>query len=132
MAKTDTEPSRNDDAPLGPLPEEVMAAVEAARDKKSTRVTVLDLREVDAFTDLFVICTATNVRQAQAIADGIEARLREAGVRPAHLEGYERGEWILLDYFDFIVHVFTPATREFYALERLWGQAGRIELGNTA
>ena len=114
------------------LPDDVSAAVEAARDKKALRVTVLDLRGAEAFTDLFVVCTASNVRQAQAIADAIEERLRERGRRVAHVEGYDRAEWVLLDYFDFIVHVFTAATREFYALERLWGKAPRLELANPA
>ncbi len=114
------------------LPDDVSAAVEAARDKKALRVTVLDLRGAEAFTDLFVVCTASNVRQAQAIADAIEERLRERGRRVAHVEGYDRAEWVLLDYFDFIVHVFTADTREFYALERLWGKAPRLELANPA
>lgn len=127
MAKTDAQ--RAEQAPA-PIPEDVRAAVDAALDKKATRVTVLDLRGAQAFADLFVICTGTNVRQVQAIADAIEARLREQGTRPAHIEGYDRAEWILLDYFDFIVHVFTPDTREFYALERLWGNATRLEQGD--
>lgn len=116
--------------PLSPieLPDDVATAVDAARDKKALRVTVLDLRGADAFTDLFIVCTASNVRQAQAIADAIEERLRERGRRVAHIEGYDHAEWVLLDYFDFIVHVFTADTREFYALERLWGKAPRLEL----
>ena len=103
-------------------------AVDAALDKKSPRVTLLDLRGAGAFADFFMICTGTNVRQVQAIADGIEARLKSEGLRPAHVEGYDRAEWILLDYFDFIVHVFTPDTREFYSLDRLWGTAIRTEM----
>jgi len=120
--------------PLSPteLPEDAATAVDAALDKKALRVTVLDLRGADAFTDLFIVCTASNVRQAQAIADAIEERLRERGRRMAHIEGYDRAEWVLLDYFDFIVHVFTADTREFYALERLWGKAPRLELANLA
>lgn len=129
MVKTDAQ--RDALSPID-LPEDVAEAVEAARDKKALRVTVLDLREADAFTDLFVICTASNVRQAQAIADAIEERLRTRGRRVAHIEGYDRAEWVLLDYFDFIVHVFTADTREFYALERLWGKAPRLELANPA
>ncbi len=131
MANTDAERTQPD-AATPPLAPDVLAAVDAARDKKATRVTVLDLRDADAFTDVFVICTASNIRQAQAIADAIEEKLREQGVRPAHIEGYDRAEWILMDYFDFIVHVFTPATREFYALERLWGKAPRIELADPS
>ena len=110
------------------LPEDVETAVEASRDKQAPRITLLDLRGADAFTDLFLICTASNVRQAQAIADAIEERLRMRGRRVAHIEGYDRADWVLLDYFDFIVHIFTADTREFYALERLWGKAPRREL----
>lgn len=110
------------------LPADVKLAVSAALDKKAEHVHVLDLRGGSAFTDFFIIATGNNIRQAQAIADGIEATLKKAGQRPALVEGYSRGAWILLDYFDFIVHVFTPATREFYALERLWGDAERVEV----
>ena len=69
-----------------------------------------------------------NTRQVQAIADAIEEALRKDHVRPAHIEGYDRAEWILLDYFDFVVHIFIPATREFYSLERLWGSAREIDV----
>ncbi len=89
---------------------------------------MLDLRKASAFTDFFVICTGANVRQVQAIADAVQQALSQAGTKPALVEGYDRAEWVLIDYFDFIFHVFTPATREFYALERLWGDAERIEV----
>jgi ribosome-associated protein len=89
---------------------------------------VLDLRSVDGFTDFFVICSGKNVRQVQAIADAIEEALRKEQVRPAHVEGFQRAEWVLLDYFDFVVHVFSGERRDFYALERLWGSAGRVPL----
>lgn len=112
----------------GNVPADVKLAVAAARDKKAEQLHVLDLRKGSAFTDFFIIATGTNIRQVQAIADGIEEALKKIGMRPALVEGYARAEWILLDYFDFIVHVFTPATREFYALERLWGDAERIEV----
>jgi ribosome-associated protein len=91
-------------------------------------LTVLDLRDATAFTDFFIICTGANVRQVQAIADGIEADLAAKGQKPALVEGYRRGEWVLLDYFSFIVHVFLPTQRAFYALERLWGGAEPIEV----
>jgi ribosome-associated protein len=91
-------------------------------------LTVLDLRNATAFTDFFIVCTGTNTKQVQAIADSIETSLRAAGQKPALVEGYRRGEWILLDYFTFIVHVFLPARRTFYALERLWGGAEPIEV----
>jgi ribosome-associated protein len=89
---------------------------------------VLDLTKAPAFTDFFIICTGGNRRQVQAIADGIQEAVGKRGSKPALIEGYERGEWILLDYFDFIVHVFMPATREFYGLEKLWGDAERVEV----
>ena len=110
------------------LPADVALAVSAALDKKAEQLHVLDLRKGGAFTDFFIIATGSNIRQVQAIADGIEETLKKAGQRPALVEGYSRAEWILLDYFDFIVHVFTPKTRDFYALERLWGDAERVEI----
>ncbi len=110
------------------LPNDVLLAAEAARGKKALDLVVLDLRPLDSFTDFFVICSGRNVRQVQAIADAVEESLRKSQVRPAHVEGFERAEWVLLDYFDFIVHVFSTERREFYALERLWGSAERVEL----
>jgi ribosome-associated protein len=102
-------------------------ALAAAQSKKATAIAVLDLRKTGAFTDYFLTCTGGNPRQVQAIADAVEQALKNAKVRPAHVEGYERAEWILLDYFDFIVHVFSPQARQFYGLERLWGNAVRHE-----
>lgn len=109
------------------LPQQVKSAVSAAEDKKAENLAVLDLRKADGFTDFFVICSGTNPRQIRAIADGILEALRLDGVKPAHIEGYDRSEWILLDYFDFVVHVFAPETRLFYGLERLWGNADIVE-----
>lgn len=109
---------------------EVAKAVSAALDKKAADVVVLDLRNTPAFTDFFVLCSGHTQRQVKAIADAIEETLRAARVRPAHVEGYERAEWILMDFFTFIVHVFTPQTRDFYSLERLWGDAERIEVSD--
>jgi ribosome-associated protein len=120
MAKT--EPRRRATG----LPRQVELAVEAARDKKATDVTILDLRAAAGFTDYFVICTGTNTRQIRAIADSVLSVLAAEGARPAHVEGYDRSEWVLLDYFDFVVHVFAPETRAFYGLERLWGNADRM------
>ena len=110
------------------LPPAIQLAVEAARDKKAVDLRVLDLRSVDGFTDYFVICSGKNLRQVQAIADAVEDALRKEQVRPAHVEGFKRAEWVLLDYFDFVVHVFSGERREFYALERLWGSAERVQL----
>ena len=123
MAKSERRPKK----PATPrLPRDLKLALAAVFDKKALDVVVLDLRKASAFTDFFVICTGSNLRQVQAIADGVDEALRQDGVKPALTEGYERGQWILVDYFDFIVHVFAPATREFYSLERLWGDAKRI------
>jgi ribosome-associated protein len=108
------------------LRSDVATAVRAALDKKATDVVVLDLRHTQAFTDYFILCSGQNQRQVKAIADAVEEGLRAATIRPAHIEGYDRAEWVLMDFFDFIVHIFSPQTREFYALERLWGDAERI------
>jgi ribosome-associated protein len=110
------------------LPKQVAAALDAAREKKATAITVLDLRKTAAFTDYFLICTGANPRQVHAIADAVQETLKAAKVRPTIVEGYQRAEWVLLDYFDFVVHVFSPNARQFYGLERLWGNATRIEL----
>jgi ribosome-associated protein len=107
---------------------DLTAAVAATLEKKAQDVVMLDLTKASAFTDFFVICTGTNRRQVQAIADGVQEALAKRGAKPALIEGYDRGDWILIDYFDFIVHVFMPVTREFYSLERLWGDAQRIEV----
>ena len=114
------------------LPAQLKVALRAAQDKKAAAVTILDLRKTGAFTDYFLMCTGGNPRQVQAIADAVERALKDQKVRPAHVEGYERAEWILLDYFDFIVHVFSPQARQFYGLERLWGNAVRHEVADSA
>ena len=110
------------------LPAEISRAVGAALDKKAQDVVVLDLRGTPAFTDFFVLCSGLNQRQVKAIADSVEDALRASKVRPAHVEGYDRADWVLMDFFTFIVHVFTPQTRAFYGLERLWGDAERIDM----
>jgi ribosome-associated protein len=112
------------------FPAAVTKAIEAAQAKKAAHIVVLNLRKSSAFTDYFVLCTGQNVRQVTAIADAVQEALRALKLRPAHVEGYDRAEWVLMDYFDFIIHVFTPSTREFYSLDRLWGQAERIEVPN--
>ena len=111
-----------------PLPEPISQTVDAAREKKAENLIVLDLRPSNAFTDYFVICSGRSTRQAKAIVDGIEERLKAIGRRPAHVEGYAAAHWVLIDCFDFVVHVFTPETRDFYALERLWGNAVLVDL----
>jgi len=109
------------------LPKQIELAVRAAEDKKAVDLAVLDLRKAAGFTDYFVLASGNNARQVRAIADAVIEALSAAGAKPAHVEGYDRSEWILLDYFDFIVHVFAPETRMFYGLERLWGNAERVE-----
>ena len=126
MAKTQTR--RSTATARKRLTGDVAKAVKAALDKKAYDVVVLDLRGTPAFTDFFVLCSGASQRQVKAIADAVEETLRAARVRPAHVEGYDRAEWVLMDFFSFIVHVFTPQTREFYSLERLWGDAERIEV----
>src|SRR5437763_2983427 len=110
------------------LPKQLEAAIRVADDKKAADLVVLDLRKAAGFTDYFLICSGGNPRQVRAIADAILEALASGGARPAHIEGYDRSEWVLLDYFDFIVHIFAPETRAFYGLERLWGNAERIEV----
>lgn len=110
------------------IPADLSTAIAAALDKKAQDLVLLDLRKASAFTDFFIIGTGANTRQVQAVAEAIEAALTKRGTKPALVEGQKRGEWILLDYFDFVVHVFTPATREFYGLERLWADAVRIDV----
>ncbi|MBI2222610.1 MAG: ribosome silencing factor [Acidobacteria bacterium] len=110
------------------FPAAITAAIGAAHDKKAADVVVLNLRKSSAFTDYFILCTGHTVRQVTAIADAVQEALRALKLRPTHVEGYDRAEWVLMDYFDFIVHVFTPGTRQFYSLDRLWGQAERIEV----
>lgn len=101
----------------------------AADDKQATGMVVLDLRKAAGFTDFFLICSGRNKPQVRAIADAVMETLAAEGAKPSHIEGYDRSEWVLLDYFDFIVHIFVPETRTFYDLERLWGSAERTEIG---
>ena len=108
----------------------VTIAARAASDKKATDLVVLDLRNAATFTEYFMICTGASTRQVQAISNAIEEALLKSGKRPLHIEGYSSAEWILLDYGDFIVHVFGAASRRFYDLERLWRDAPRVEVGS--
>jgi ribosome-associated protein len=110
-------------------PEEaVLLAVQAAEEKKAENPVILDLREVASFTEFFLICNGSNPKQVQAISYSVEDRLRKSGKRPLHIEGYNSAEWILLDYGDFIVHIFNHTSRRFYDLERLWRDAKRLEI----
>lgn len=98
-------------------------AVKAADDKKASDIVVLEISQIASFADYFLICSGESSRQIQAIADEVERALREKGVRPSHIEGYRNAEWILLDYIDMVVHVFSKNSRSFYDLERLWRDA---------
>ncbi len=104
----------------------VQAAVDAAVDTKAVDLQVLHLEPVTDFTDYFVISSGTSDRQVQAIADAVDDRLRRAGNRPLHEEGRRQGHWVLLDYGDFVVHVFDEENRRFYNLERLWSDAPTV------
>ncbi len=115
---------------LADYAEQVQTAVRAASAKKAEKIMILDLRHTSAFTDVFVLCTGQNARQVKAIVDSVEEALKALGQRPVAVEGYRGSEWVLVDYFDFVVHVFTPESREFYALERLWGSAIRVEVAD--
>ena len=117
--------------PASKLPKAVSGAVRAALDKKASDVVVLDLRNAGGFTDYFVICTGGNPRQIAAITGAIEEQLRtDLQERPALVEGIDKSEWVLLDYFNFVVHVFSRECRAFYGLERLWGSAERHEFSD--
>jgi len=112
-------------------PDELFHCVQAAQEKKAEDLLVLDLHDLSDVTDYFVICHGTSDRQVAAIADNIEERLRhDAGCRPANIEGRRQAQWILLDYLDFVVHVFLDERRDFYRLDRLWGDAPRLDLAN--
>src|SRR5215831_2787018 len=113
------------------LKKQVTAAIQACLDKKAEELSILEMEKGSrAFTDYFVLCNGTNPRQVQTIADKVELRLKKAGLRPAHIEGYNQAEWVLVDYVDFVVHVFSEKARKFYDLERLWKSAKRLNPGD--
>jgi|SRR5438552_6702442 ribosome-associated protein len=108
--------------------QQVSEAIRACLEKKAEEITILELEKGPGpFTDYFVVCSGTNPRQVQAISDEVEERLERTGLRPTHVEGYKQAEWVLLDYVDFVVHVFSEKARKFYDLERLWKSARRLE-----
>jgi len=112
------------------LKRQVSEAIHACQEKKAEEISILELEKGSgAFTDYFVVCSGTNPRQIQAIADEVEQRLRNAGLRPTHSEGYKQADWVLLDYVDFVVHIFSEKARKYYDLERLWKSAKRLEPG---
>jgi ribosome-associated protein len=105
-----------------------LTAVRAAESKKASDIKVLDLTGITSFTDYFVLCTGANTRQCQAITDEIGLQLKERGEFPLSVEGYNQAEWILLDYGDFLIHVFSPHARTYYDLERLWRNAKALDI----
>lgn len=110
------------------LDDRILTALNAAGEKKAIDSLVLDLREIASFTDYFVIFSGANERQVQAISDEIVETLKKAGTPVIRVEGYKTAEWILLDYGDFVVHIFDHKARKFYDLERLWRESTRVEL----
>ena len=111
------------------LDEHLQLAIKCAADKKAEKMVALDLRPVASFTEFFVICSASNQRQVQAIADEISEQLKKQhSQKPIRIEGYNSAEWVLLDYGDFVVHIFDKDARDFYDLERLWLDATRVDL----
>lgn len=115
--------------PFAELDPELQLAIRCAADKKALDMIALDLRDIASFTEFFVIATGTNQRQVQAIADGISERLKkELQTRPVRIEGYNSAEWVLLDYGDFVFHIFNGDAREFYDLARLWRDARKVDL----
>jgi ribosome-associated protein len=112
--------------PVEPKTASWLVAVRAAESKKATDIRVLDLSGITSFTDYFVICTGANARQIQAISDEVGLRLKDHGELPLSVEGYNQAEWILADYGDFLVHVFSPKARAYYDLERLWRNAKEV------
>ena len=110
------------------LRQQVSQALGACVEKKAEDVAILEMEKGSgAFTDYFVVCSGTNPRQVQAISDEVEQRLEKVGLHPVHVEGYKQAEWVLLDYVDFVVHVFSQTARKYYDLERLWKAARRLE-----
>jgi ribosome-associated protein len=108
-------------------------ALAACQDKKAEQISLLEMDPASgAFTDYFLICSGTNPRQIQAISDEVELRLKRAGVYPNNIEGYRQAEWVLIDYVDFVVHIFSEAARKYYDLERLWKSAKKVEPSDLA
>ena len=110
------------------LDERILTALQAASEKKALDIAVLDLRDIATFTDYFLIASGANERQVQAIADEVVEKLKKAGTPAARVEGYRTAEWILMDYGDFVFHVFAEKARKFYDLERLWREGKKIEV----
>ena len=116
---------QNSDA-IENLPADIQKVIQSVQDKKAFDIVVLFLGDSQTFTDYFILCSSSNVRQSKAIVDEVRGKLVSSNNRTVKIEGYDYGEWVIMDFFDFVVHVFTPEKRHFYDLERLWGNASRI------
>jgi len=112
------------------MPPLLQEAVHAAQDRKALDLSVLDMERACSFTSYFLICSGTSTRHAQAICDAIIEKLKKKGSTPAHIEGFAQADWILIDYLDFVVHIFLERTRHFYDLERLWKNAPRLPISD--
>jgi ribosome-associated protein len=113
--------------------QQVARAVKAIEGKKGEDIVILEMdKSSGAFTDYFVVCSGTNPRQIQAIADDVEKQMADAGQRPNSVEGYTQAEWVLLDYVDFVLHIFSERARKFYDLERLWKSARKLSPADLA
>lgn len=134
LATTHTQPPANIlRMKKNPSKTQIIEAIAACNEKKAEDLTILELdKNSGAFTDYFLICSGTNPRQIQAISDEVELRLKRAGVYPNNIEGYRQAEWVLLDYVDFVVHVFSESARQYYDLERLWRSAKKIDPADFA
>ena len=114
------------------LDERTRICVEAADSRQADDIVLLDMTPLSSIADRFVVCQGRSDRQVKAIADAIEEQLRKNGEKPRAVEGYQTGTWILIDYVDLVVHIFDPETRDFYGLERLWGQAGQAAIAESS
>jgi ribosome-associated protein len=110
------------------MTEALKIAVNAADDKKAYDLVALDISQIASFASYFLLCTGDSTRQIQAIADEIEKRLKAIGIRPSHVEGYQNSEWILMDYLDLVVHIFSKTARTYYDLERLWRDGKKLDM----
>lgn len=110
------------------MPDALKIALQAMDDKKAVDVVALDISGIASFARYFLLCSGDSSRQIQAIADEIEARLKESGVRPNHIEGYRNAEWVLMDYLDLVVHIFSKQARAYYDLERLWRDGKKLDV----
>ncbi|MDP2957996.1 MAG: ribosome silencing factor [Longimicrobiales bacterium] len=121
----------NQEMTAAELPDEVRRAAECARELKARDVVGLDLRGISSATDFFLLASGRSDVQVRAIAEHVVEELKKEGVRPAHVEGLQGGRWVLVDYIDFVLHVFHPQARDFYQLESLWGDAPRWAVEDT-